>query len=670
MHWQQVPNEVMSYPDPSHGQQYQMQSHPQEQAYMQGLEQTQSLGQGMPHGMMGFVPTQSQQLEKPKKRVPDWLSQTLKAQGAMAEKQKKKAGVSLSTTIGPSPSSTVSGGISGYNLVHSPSPSPPSSPIGQELESQDSTAIGPGVMSLKKGPSWRSTEDSDSDDQDIRTKQLESATVPEGVRDGNQVSSGENGAGGREEEEHNLREVVQPVMDVQSQAVFDREVRRELTGALKDVTAAMIHEVASLVLQEVMTADPIQDRQKKKATRKQKEAIGALIGGYGSESESASGKDSGSQSDDSAKSGLSPAPAATTEEPAHQRGKNNSEEQSTDGNSLMAAQIETPYMLGGKWPLPTWADRPQSKILPSTANIQVETLGPDLKIIRSYKLVHTCTLLGRSEDQCEFVIEDSSASRCHAALLVDNSEGVHVVDLYSQNGTAVDGVTVRPGVLKPILSGTVLSLGTRNQSFRVVGCRRSESTNEESENGVRQDLVKLAAVIAARINSTEQREEPQSQEQQPEVPAEKGDLSEKRVNKENTKSRSRSISGNRSHRRQSRSRRSRSRSRSRGRRSRSRSRSRSSSSQSRSRSRGHRSRSRSRKRNRSRSRNRNRSRSRSTRRPHSRRSSKDRRGFKNGDKREGKRLGKQRDYRYSRSKSPKRSRDNGKGVGRERRDRR
>ena len=67
-------------------------------------------------------------------------------------------------------------------------------------------------------------------------------------------------------------------------------------------------------------------------------------------------------------------------------------------------------------------------------------------------------VIGRDIDQCDIVVAHSTVSRRHARL-VFAAGGLHIEDLKSLNGTAVDGTPVHPGTPRPIQSGSRLSLG-------------------------------------------------------------------------------------------------------------------------------------------------------------------------------------------------------------------
>ena len=75
-------------------------------------------------------------------------------------------------------------------------------------------------------------------------------------------------------------------------------------------------------------------------------------------------------------------------------------------------------------------------------------------------------LLGNSE-ACDVVLAHPSISRRHACLLVDESLGPTLVDLYSKAGTFVQGTAVKQGEAVPINSGEELSFGDSTRVFRL-----------------------------------------------------------------------------------------------------------------------------------------------------------------------------------------------------------
>lgn len=404
-------------------------------AFSPGAGMNGSMMGGVPGGMGGVGgggfpggPAAAQQ--RPAKKVPDWLIQTMKEKEKQAEKQKKKEGISLSTDVAAS----LSGGadtISGYNLVHSPSPSPPGSPSARRTK-----------------PSWQD-DDSDDDSADEvsptranREKKASNGSAAAdggaGTRNGAKPSgilkkggtkkkrgSGRVLEGGNEETE---AAEASGGMDEETKASFDREIRRLLTHLLKGGTTNITHEVASSALEDAhhSAAQQTQQRQqqqqpkvKRKEQREQKKAMGALIGGYGSES--------GSDSDGDASPPQATAPAATVSGDASRSvavegalgGSPRSAVAAAAGAARSPAPTrrKAPVMVGGKWQLPEWADPPHEAPLPAGLSIVVETIGPDLERVKTQELSFSTTVMGRFEEQCGFLVEDSSASRCHAAIL-------------------------------------------------------------------------------------------------------------------------------------------------------------------------------------------------------------------------------------------------------------
>lgn len=380
-------------------------------------------------GSLGGFPAASTPSQRPSKKVPDWLVQTLKQQEALEAKQKKKGGISLSTDV----TSSAPGGtenISGYNLVHSPSPSPPGSP---------SDRVGGGGGEGRSKPSWQDDSDDDSADEVSPKKTQE----PKKPANGSVAAAGRNGSKpsgilkkstrgmGRVLEEDDVNEeeeestvAVSATMDDATRDAFDREIMRLLTRVLKEGTDNIIQEVASSEIKKAResatavadalrrAAEPQSTKVNHTQQREQKKAMGALIGSYGSES--------ASESDGGASPPQTTAPSATITEVGA------SAEASEGMSTLIAASGVTSHeedppkpkvMVGRKWPLPSWADPPHEAPLPEGVSIVVETIGPNLERVNTQELSFSTTVLGRSEEHCGFVVEDSSASRWHAAIL-------------------------------------------------------------------------------------------------------------------------------------------------------------------------------------------------------------------------------------------------------------
>lgn len=396
--------------------------------------------------------------QRPAKKVPDWLIQTLKEKEALAEKQKKKEGMSLSTDV-TSSSSGGAGNISGYNLVHSPSPSPPGSPSdGGER----------GKMRRAK-PSWHEADDSDDPEDEVsptkesRERRAANGTGADAGRNGAKpagiLKSGRSKAGtrrpveeddGDEDDDSSGEAAVAPKMDDDTRAAFDREIRRLLTQVLKEGTANISREVAmsaveearhatvaaaaSARLKQLSQSHPVRVRSKKEK-REQKKAMGALIGGYGSDSAASASDSEGDESptEDAAPQVSAPATTVSGEENTAGRGPLAAESKrvpdpsaeasgaittsNVEASSSTPAARKIPVKIGGKWPLPAWADLPHEKPLPDGIAVVVETIGPDLEVMKMQELAFTTTVMGRFEEQCGFIVEDGSASRFHAAIL-------------------------------------------------------------------------------------------------------------------------------------------------------------------------------------------------------------------------------------------------------------
>ena len=388
---------------------------------------------GMMGGLMGNVggfPSASAPSQRSSKKVPDWLVQTLKQQEALEAKQKKKEGISLSTDVA---SSTLAGAgnISGYNLVHSPSPSPPGSPSDRGGESGEG----------RTKPSWQNDSD-DSADEMSPKKLKEAKSAANGSVDGGdrndakpsgilKKSSGPTPRGmGRvleddDVEEDTVTEAASATMDEATRASFDREIMRLLTRLFKECTDNIIREVASSTIEEARdsataateaarrAAEPQPPKMNRKQQREQKRAIGALIGGY--DSESASESDGDVSSPQTAVTSATISGKATAS--AEVEGRGPPPIAAPDTTSSQIAARKPKLLVGGKWPLPPWADPPHETPVPDGLSIVVETIGPNLEKVKTQELSYSTTVLGRFEEQCGFVVEDSSASRCHAAIL-------------------------------------------------------------------------------------------------------------------------------------------------------------------------------------------------------------------------------------------------------------
>jgi len=91
-------------------------------------------------------------------------------------------------------------------------------------------------------------------------------------------------------------------------------------------------------------------------------------------------------------------------------------------------------------------------------------VGFDLEFERLVKS-NAGVVIGRDLDHCDAVLSHPTVSRRHARLfLLDNI--LHVEDLGSTNGTAIDGTALEPGAPKPIQAGAKLKIGDIELAFR------------------------------------------------------------------------------------------------------------------------------------------------------------------------------------------------------------
>jgi adenylate cyclase len=68
-------------------------------------------------------------------------------------------------------------------------------------------------------------------------------------------------------------------------------------------------------------------------------------------------------------------------------------------------------------------------------------------------------LIGRDSDQCDVVLLNTSVSRRHARLSVGLNNTLHIEDVGSTNGTAINGMPIAPGLSRPLEPGSTLKLG-------------------------------------------------------------------------------------------------------------------------------------------------------------------------------------------------------------------
>jgi adenylate cyclase len=68
-------------------------------------------------------------------------------------------------------------------------------------------------------------------------------------------------------------------------------------------------------------------------------------------------------------------------------------------------------------------------------------------------------LIGRDSGQCDVVLLNTSVSRRHARLSVGKDNTLHIEDVGSTNGTAINGTRIAPWLSQPLAPGSTLKLG-------------------------------------------------------------------------------------------------------------------------------------------------------------------------------------------------------------------
>ena len=68
-------------------------------------------------------------------------------------------------------------------------------------------------------------------------------------------------------------------------------------------------------------------------------------------------------------------------------------------------------------------------------------------------------LIGRDSGQCDVVLLNTSVSRRHARLSVDENNFLQVEDVGSTNGTSINGTPIEPGMSQTLAPGSTLKLG-------------------------------------------------------------------------------------------------------------------------------------------------------------------------------------------------------------------
>jgi adenylate cyclase len=68
-------------------------------------------------------------------------------------------------------------------------------------------------------------------------------------------------------------------------------------------------------------------------------------------------------------------------------------------------------------------------------------------------------LIGRDSTQCDLVLLNESVSRRHARLSMGTNNTLHIEDVGSTNGTAINGMPIAPGLTQPLEPGSTVKLG-------------------------------------------------------------------------------------------------------------------------------------------------------------------------------------------------------------------
>ncbi len=68
-------------------------------------------------------------------------------------------------------------------------------------------------------------------------------------------------------------------------------------------------------------------------------------------------------------------------------------------------------------------------------------------------------LVGRDASQCDIVLSNTSVSRRHARLSVDENNTLQIEDVGSTNGTSINGTPIAPWLSCPLIPGATVKLG-------------------------------------------------------------------------------------------------------------------------------------------------------------------------------------------------------------------
>jgi len=135
---------------------------------------------------------------------------------------------------------------------------------------------------------------------------------------------------------------------------------------------------------------------------------------------------------------------------------------------------------------PDWTAEPQH------TDARLEVFKNDEKIDSVPLGAKKYTVFGRSEEVCDVVLDHTSISRKHAAIVHHNSGKIYLIDLQSGNGTFIDDVKVKPHTPISLKEGTMIRFGASSRMYIAAGVgeegkdkkRKAESDNA-SEKKIR-----------------------------------------------------------------------------------------------------------------------------------------------------------------------------------------
>ncbi len=100
-----------------------------------------------------------------------------------------------------------------------------------------------------------------------------------------------------------------------------------------------------------------------------------------------------------------------------------------------------------------------------TNTFYIEITPQNRKIWR-FPLPSDQLLVGRSPNRCGLVIDDPRVSRIHVRVSRSPDRGVTITDMYSANGSTLDGRLLPPGIAINWLIEQTIVVGTTNLMLR------------------------------------------------------------------------------------------------------------------------------------------------------------------------------------------------------------